>query len=110
MELPKKNINGFCYLDDKVVIFVDLLTEKKFRYSLSEFGSFIKENDINNTCIFLANREDGVITPLYKYSLTVKNKKTGETKDIIAKDRHVDQLINVCYKICIKLYSIPKSF
>ena len=94
-------INGFCYMDGKVMVCIDLVTEKPKKYSAENFKAFIKENDINETYIILINIDNGTIIPLYRYKLESKN----ENIPIRARDRSLDILIDTCYQICIQLTS-----
>jgi hypothetical protein len=95
-----KIINGFCFLKNGNVTFIDLYTEKPKEYKLDAFVGFIKNNKIDEYCLFLANKDEEVITPLYKYKLSSKDKN----RPIVAKDTPVNKLIDVCYKICIKIF------
>lgn len=95
-----KIINGFCFLKDDSVVFVDLVTERTENYKKSYFDKFIKEYEIDEDYIVLANRENGFVSMLYKYKLT--NSKTKNP--IKAKDKSIDNLIDVCYKICIESF------
>lgn len=95
-----KIINGFCFLNSDKVIFVDLVTEKTDNYSIKYFSKFIEENSIDEYCIFLSNREGGYITPLYKYKLqTAKS-----DKPVKSNSRSVDELVTLCYKVCIEMF------
>lgn len=97
---PSKIINGFGFLKDKNVIFIDLYTEKFVTYDGKVFEEFIKENNVDEDCILLSNREDDVVTPLLKFDLV--NHKTKER--IKAHLRPHEELITLCYKICIQLF------
>jgi hypothetical protein len=100
MENPQKIINGFCYLKDDSVVFVDLYTDKSENYKRRYFDKFINDNDIDEYCIFLSNREGGLVTPLFKYKLnSVKTKER-----IKANTKTNDDLIDLCYKICIEMF------
>ncbi len=95
-----KIINGFCFLDGDKIIHVDLVTERTDNYSISYFKKFIEENNIDEYCIFLSNREGGFVTPLYRYKLqTAKS-----NKPIKSSTRSVDELITLCYKVCIEMF------
>ena len=96
----KKIINGFCFLDKDKVVFVDLVSERTENYNVSFFQKFIDSNKIDEYCIFLANREDGFVTPLYKYKLQTAKSKTP----IKCNTKSIDDLITLCYKICIELF------
>lgn len=91
-----KIINGFCFLKNEDMVFVDLVTEKTETLKKKYFDKFLKEYEIDESYIILSNRDDGLVNLLYKYKLSSKNDKT-----IYAKDRTLDNLIDVCYKICI---------
>lgn len=95
-----KIINGFCFLKDDSVVFVDLVTEKTENYRKSFFDKFITDNSIDDFCIFLANREGGYVTPLYKYKLQTAKSKTP----IKSSTRSVDELVTLCYKVCIEMF------
>ncbi len=101
--MPENSIiNVFCYLEKDSVVFVDLVTEKKTLYSITQFREYIKENKIDDFCIFLANRDSkGNVSPLYKYSLSTKKSKLP----ITAHHKTLNELIDVCYRICIRLYN-----
>ena len=96
----EKIINGFCFLKDEDVIFVDLVTENNEKFKKSYFNKFIQEYQIDDECIVLANKDGGYVTMLFKYKLT--NSKTKMS--IKAKDKSIDNLIDVCYKICIEFF------
>jgi hypothetical protein len=96
-----KIINGFCFLKKGSVTFVNLYNEKSKEYKLDSFIDFIKDNKIDESCIFLANKDEEVVTPLFKYRLSSKN----NNRPIVAEDTAIDKLIDVCYKICIKIYN-----
>ena len=100
--MPKsdKIINGFCFLKNGNVIFVDFYTEKFKEYKIDAFAEFIKDNKIDDHCVCLANKTDEVITPLYKYKLSSKR----HNRPITARDISMTKLIEVCYKICITIY------
>ena len=95
-----KIINGFCYISDEKVIFVDLVTEKTENYKISYFQKFINDNGIDEYCIFLANREGGFVTPLYKYKLQTAKSKTP----IKSSTRSIDELVTLCFKVCIEMF------
>ena len=99
MQRSEKIINGFCFLKNGNVTFINLYTEKSKDYKIEAFAGFIKDNKIDENCIFLANKNEEVITPLYKFKLSSKQ----HNRPIVAKDTSVDKLIEVCYKICIKI-------
>lgn len=101
MEKPEKNkiINGFCFIKGEDMIFVDLVTEKSEKLKKKYFEKFIEEYQIDESYIILSNRNDGIVNLLYKYKLTSKK---DSSKSIYAKDRIIDDLIDVCYKICIE--------
>jgi hypothetical protein len=99
-----KIINGFCFLKNDDVVFVDLVTEKTEKYKKDYFKKFIEEYEIDDTYIVLSNREDGVVSLLYKYKLSNKN-----NKDIKATNKKIDELIDVCYKICIESFQKSKD-
>lgn len=99
-----KIINGFCFLKDEDVIFVDLLTEKTEKYKKDYFKKFLDEFEIDETYIILSNRDNGYVSLLYKYKLSSKNKT-----DIKARDKSVNQLIDVCYKVCIESFQKKKD-
>jgi hypothetical protein len=95
-----KIINGFCFLNGDKVIYVDLVTERTDDYNIKYFNKFIEENNIDEYCIFLANREGGLVTPLYKYKL-----QTAKTKiNIKASSRSIDELVTLCFKVCIEMF------
>jgi hypothetical protein len=99
-----KIINGFCYISGEKVIFVDLVTEKTENYKISYFQKFINDNSIDEYCIFLANREGGFVTPLYKYKLQTAKSKTP----IKSSTRSVDELVTLCFKVCIEMFQKVK--
>ena len=94
-----KIINGFCFLKNDDMIFVDLVTEKPEKLKKKYFEIFIKEYEIDESYIILSNKNEGIVNLLYKYKLT---SKTNSDKSINAKDRTIDNLVDVCYKICIE--------
>lgn len=94
-----KIINGFCFLKDDDIVFVDLISEKTENYKKDYFKKFLEEFGIDETYIILANRDKGYVSLLYKYKLSSKNKT-----DIKARDKTIDQLIDVCYKVCIESF------
>lgn len=95
-----KIINGFCFLKEDSVVFVDLITERTEDFKKSFFQKFIEENDIDHFCIFLANRDGGYVTPLYKYKL-----QTAKSKTLIkASSRSIDELTTLCFKVCIEMF------
>jgi hypothetical protein len=96
-------INGFCFIEKQKVIFVDLVTERTENYRIGSFEKFIKDNNIDEFCIFLSNKNDGIVTPLYKYSLQTVKSKTN----VKANERSIDDLITLCYKVCIEMF--PKK-
>lgn len=96
----QKIINGFCFIKKDKVVFVDLVTEKTEDYNISFFQKFIDDHEIDEFCIFLANREGGYVTPLYKYKLQTAKSKTP----IKSSTRSVDELITLCYKVCIEVF------
>lgn len=98
-----KIINGFCFLKEDCVVFVDLISERTEDFKKSFFKKFIEENDIDDFCIFLANRDGGYVTPLYKYKLQTTKSKTL----VKASSRTVDDLITLCFKVCIEMF--PKN-
>lgn len=98
-----KIINGFCFIDSDKVIFVDLVTERTEKYDISFFKKFIEENSIDEYCIFLANREGGFVTPLYKYKLQTAKSKTP----IKSSTRSIDELVTLCLRVCIEMF--PKK-
>jgi len=98
-----KIINGFCFLNNENVIFVDLVTEKTENYHISFFNKFIEENNIDEYCIFLSNREGGIVTPLYKYKLQTAKSNTP----IKSNSRSIEELITLCFKVCIEMF--PKK-
>lgn len=100
-----KIINGFCFIKDDNVVFVDLITEKTEDYKKSYFDKFIKEYDLDEHYIVLANKENGIITMLFKYKLSTSKSNIP----IKAKDKTIDNLINVCYKICIESFQKNKT-
>jgi hypothetical protein len=95
-----KIINGFCFLNGDKVIYIDLVTERADNYNISYFNKFIEENNIDDNCIFLANRDGGFVTPLYKYKLQTTKSKIN----IKASSRSIDDLITLCYKVCIEMF------
>jgi hypothetical protein len=97
---PSKIINGFCFLKEESVVFVDLISERTENFKKSFFQKFIDENDIDENCIFLANREGGFVTPLYKYKLQTAKSKIN----IKASSRSIDEMITLCYKVCIEMF------
>lgn len=100
MPPSKKIINGFGFLKDETVIFIDLITERSEKYEMRSFQKFITDNSVDPYCIFLANREEGFVTPLFKYKLT-----SSKTKDPIkASSRSHNDLIDLCYKVCIEMF------
>lgn len=95
-----KIINGFCFVDGEKVVFVDLVTERTEKYNIIHFKKFIEENNIDEYCIFLANRDGGFVTPLYRYKLqTAKS-----NKPIKSSTRSIDELITLCFKVCIEMF------
>lgn len=95
-----KIINGFCFLKEDSVVFVDLITERTENFKRSFFKKFIDENGIDDHCIFLANRDGGYVTPLYKYRLQTAKSKTP----VKASSRSIDDLITLCFKVCIEMF------
>lgn len=95
-----KIINGFCFLNNDKVIYIDLVTERADNYNISYFKKFIEENNIDDNCIFLANRDGGFVTPLYKYKLQTTKSKIN----IKASSRSIDEMITLCYKVCIEMF------
>jgi hypothetical protein len=95
-----KIINGFCFINDDKVIFVDLVTERTEKYNISFFKKFIEDSAIDEFCIFLANREGGFVTPLYKYKLLTAKSKTP----IKSSSRSIDELVTLCLKVCIEMF------
>lgn len=95
-----KIINGFCFIDNDKVIFVDLVTERTENYNISFFKKFIEDSGIDEFCIFLANREGGFVTPLYKYKLLTAKSKTP----IKSSTRSIDELVTLCFKVCIEMF------
>jgi hypothetical protein len=95
-----KIINGFCFLKEDSVVFVDLISERTENFKKSFFQKFIDENNIDEYCIFLANREGGFVTPLYKYKLQTAKSKIN----IKASSRSIDEMITLCYKVCIEMF------
>ena len=102
---PSKIINGFCFLKNKSVIFIDLITEKHVVYDDEVFKDFIKENNVTEDCILLSNKERDIVTPLLKFDL-VANKSKERIK---AHYRSHDELISLCYKICIQFFKSLKE-
>jgi hypothetical protein len=100
---PNEIINGFCYIDGQSINFVDILTERMTKYKRQSFEKFIEENNIDEYYIILSNYHDGLVTPLYKYSLSEKKSK----KRIKANSNSKDELIDLFYKICIEMF--PKE-
>jgi hypothetical protein len=100
---PNEIINGFCYIDGQSINFIDILTEKMTKYKRQSFEKFIEENNIDDYYIVLSNYNDGLVTPLYKYSLSEKKSK----KRIKANSNSKDELIDLFYKICIEMF--PKE-
>lgn len=96
-------INGFCFIQKQKVVFVDLITERTEKYRIGSFEKFIKDNNIDESCIFLSNINDGIVTPLYVYNLQTVKSKT----DVKAYERSIDDLITLCYKVCIEMF--PKK-
>jgi hypothetical protein len=101
---PSKIINGFCFLKEDIVVFVDLISERTENFKKSFFQNFIDENSIDEYCIFLANRDGGFVTPLYKYKLQTAKSKIN----IKASSRSIDDLITLCYKVCIEMFQKVK--
>ncbi len=97
---PNEIINGFCYIDGDAINFVDILSEKSTKYKKQSFQKFIEENDIDDYYIILSNYHDGLVTPLYKYSLSEKKSK----KKIKANSNTKDELIDLFYRICIEMF------
>lgn len=100
--MPKKPINGFLYLKGKFAYFVDLVTEDKTKYNIEYFNNAFDGKDVGENCIILSNKTENSITTVYKCKIKDENK--------IAKPAHSfdkDALINICYKLCIKLF--PKE-
>lgn len=95
---PEKIINGFCYIDGPDMVFVSLYDESRTRHSVVKFNDFIKSNDITDQHLILANEEVGIVTPLYKNLLINKLTKKPDYPRLRTKD----ELIDVCYNICIK--------
>lgn len=100
---PSEIINGLCYIDGNVVNFIDIVTERCTKYKRGSFEKFIQENGIDETYIILSNYHDGLVTPLYKYKVSSTKNET----EILVKSKTNDQIIDLFYKICIKLF--PKN-
>ena len=96
----KTIINSFAYLHKEAVVHIDLYTERPKRYKRDQFQGFITDNKIDETCIFLCFMHEGRITPLYKYSLYTYD----GTAKMKAHTRTLDELVDLCYQICISIY------
>lgn len=95
-----KIINGFCYIKEESVIFIDLVTEVSKIYDIKLFNKFLKDHSIDEFCIILSNRENEDVTPLYKYKMS-----SSKTKQYIrASDQTKNSLIDLCYKVCIEMF------
>lgn len=105
LNVNDKIINGFCYIHEDGVVFIDLITESKKTYDIRSFSKFINDNNIDKFYIILSNHRDGIVTPLYKYQLS-----SSKTKQyVVAADRSKDFLIDLCYKVCINLFKKPQN-
>ena len=102
MQKSTKIINGFGYVKGEVIYFIDLYTEKLFLYKIEVFKKFMDENAVDECCIFLSNRENGEVTPLYKYKLI--NFKTK--LPVQASTKTHDELIDMCYRVCIEMFKV----
>lgn len=93
---PNKIINGFCYLDGDDMMFISLYNERKYDYEASLFSTFIKDHKITEDHIILANEDNKVIIPLFKYL---------HRKGVNVKNIEFENLIKIVYDICIEITS-----
>jgi len=105
MSLQKKIVNGFCYLKEESVHFVDLVSEKQTKHSLQNFAKAFEEKKVDEHCLVLANVDDGRITPLY--NCKIKSSKTSNP--IKTSNYNKEELIDLCYKMCISYFKKKSS-
>jgi hypothetical protein len=98
--MGNKIINGFCYKYSDKIIFIDLITERTTNYRFEEFEKFFTSENIDETFIVLSNKDGGFLTPLFKSSCLTYLKKSKKNRMC---DFTKDEMIDICYDICISL-------